>query len=510
MRKRTITSSASALLFLIASLVSAKHNGVHEHLEALHKRHRATRELAARSTAEDGEQGVEVRSIPESATSAISLEKRQAQCAFPTDAGLVPVTPGNKNGGWAMSPDQPCTPGNYCPYACPAGQVSVQWDPSATSYSYPKSMNGGLFCDQNGNIQKPFPNKPYCQATSSNIGVQNNAGGVVAFCQTVLPGNEAMLIPTSVTDYATLAVPDPSYWCETAAHYYINPPGISTDQACVWGTNNDPWGNWSPYVAGANADSSGNTFIKLGWNPIYLEPTTPFRNQMPDWGVKIDCPNGGCTGLPCEIDPTQNKVNGMVGSSSTGAGGGAFCVVTVAKGSTANFVVFNAGGDTSGSNSHGGSGWSSTPSGGNNAGQFFQTTSSWQSPTDSQSSSSSEASTSSIASSTGSWTYQSVVTTSSAPTASASTGHSTTIGGSYGLPTHSPYYSLFNHTTYAAPTEGATGGAIETTVEATAIPSGPASSTVAPILPATGGSSTIKLSLASLFSALAVYAAVIV
>ena len=47
--------------------------------------------------------------------------KRQSQCQFPTDCGLVPVTPGQQNAGWAMSPNQPCLPGNYCPYACPSG-----------------------------------------------------------------------------------------------------------------------------------------------------------------------------------------------------------------------------------------------------------------------------------------------------------------------------------------------------------------------------------------------------
>lgn len=67
------------------------------------------------------------------------LGKRTGQCAFPEDAGLVPV-PGSSNGGWAMSPDECCEPGGYCPYACPPGQVSMQWDPKATSYSYPQSM----------------------------------------------------------------------------------------------------------------------------------------------------------------------------------------------------------------------------------------------------------------------------------------------------------------------------------------------------------------------------------
>lgn len=68
--------------------------------------------------------------------------KKRGQCAFPTDAGLVAVTPDQQNGGWAMSPDQSCTAGNYCPYACPPGQLAMQWNPQATSYTYPLSMVG--------------------------------------------------------------------------------------------------------------------------------------------------------------------------------------------------------------------------------------------------------------------------------------------------------------------------------------------------------------------------------
>ncbi|KAL8748989.1 MAG: hypothetical protein Q9184_006987, partial [Pyrenodesmia sp. 2 TL-2023] len=144
------------------------------------------------------------------------LRRRTGQCAFPEDAGLVPV-PGSSNGGWAMSPDECCEPGGYCPYACPPGQVSMQWDPKATSYSYPQSMNGGLFCDKSGKMHKPFPNKPYCADGSANIGCRNKASGNVAICQTVLPGNEAMLIPTNVETSATLAIPGPEYWAGTAA-----------------------------------------------------------------------------------------------------------------------------------------------------------------------------------------------------------------------------------------------------------------------------------------------------
>ena len=78
-------------------------------------------------------------------------------------------------------------------------------------------QNGGLYCDKSGKISKPFPKKPYCVDGTGNIGCKNKAKGNVAFCQTVLPGNEAMLIPTSIEDYAQLAVPGPDYWVGTAA-----------------------------------------------------------------------------------------------------------------------------------------------------------------------------------------------------------------------------------------------------------------------------------------------------
>lgn len=71
--------------------------------------------------------------------------KKRGECAFPSDAGLVAVTPGSSNAGWAMSPDQSCTANSFCPYACPPGQVMAQWSPAATSYTYPESMVGGDF-----------------------------------------------------------------------------------------------------------------------------------------------------------------------------------------------------------------------------------------------------------------------------------------------------------------------------------------------------------------------------
>ncbi|KAF8455253.1 hypothetical protein BDZ91DRAFT_538891 [Kalaharituber pfeilii] len=275
-------------------------------------------------------------------TTKSNLVKR-GQCQFPNGKGLVAVTPNEQNAGWAMSPDQPCKPGMYCPYACPPGQLMAQWDPKAKSYSYPESMNGGLYCNEDGEIEKPFPNKPYCYDGTGTYRVKNLTGKTVAICQTVLPGNEAMLIPTVVASTGILAVPDTSYWCKTAAHYYINPPGVSVADGCIWGSKDKPHGNWTPYVAGANELDNGETFVKIGWNPIYLEPATPFRDVVPDYGIRVEC-EGTCGGLPCEINPAVHGVNEVSQMKGSGAGGANFCVVSVKKGSKANLVIFNKNG----------------------------------------------------------------------------------------------------------------------------------------------------------------------
>ncbi|TGZ78137.1 hypothetical protein EX30DRAFT_310450 [Ascodesmis nigricans] len=282
------------------------------------------------------------------------LEKRSGQCQFPTDAGLIAVTPKGKNAGWAMSPDKPCKPGMYCPYACPSGELMAQWDPKATEYKYPDSMNGGLYCNSDGEIEKPFPDKPYCTKGAGTVESRSATGKSVAFCQTVLPGDEDMLIPTNVETNAVLAVPDPSYWASTAAHYFINPPGVPIEDGCIWGTKDKPHGNWSPYVAGANQDKNGDTFVTLGWNPIYIEPQTPFRTKRPDFGVRIKC-EGTCTGLPCEINPDKHDVNEITKPESSGkvpgAGGAHFCVVNVKKGGKAVIEVFNSSGSSGSSGS---------------------------------------------------------------------------------------------------------------------------------------------------------------
>lgn len=116
-----ILSTVGATLILQASFGSAQHHGGSlERRHAHHSRPQSSSSLAAR----EGD----------------IMIKRGGQCQFPSNAGLVAVTPDKQNAGWAMSPDQPCMPGHFCPYACPPGQMMAQWDPKATSYTYPLSM----------------------------------------------------------------------------------------------------------------------------------------------------------------------------------------------------------------------------------------------------------------------------------------------------------------------------------------------------------------------------------
>lgn len=126
--------------------------------------------------------------------------------------------------------------------------------------------------------------------------------------------------------------------------FYVNPPGVSPEDGCVWGTLEKPQGNWAPYVLGGNAVDGGETFIKLGWNPIYLEPATPFRDEKPTFGIEIVCDGDGCNGLPCAINPSKHGVNELVGGGgSSGAGGAVSCVVTVPAGGSARFVIHEVG-----------------------------------------------------------------------------------------------------------------------------------------------------------------------
>jgi hypothetical protein len=89
----------------------------------------------------------------------------------------------------------------------------------------------------------------------------------------------------------------------------------------------------------------GLTYLKIAYNPIWTD--SALSKTTPTFGVRIECPGGGCNGMPCNIDPSKNGV-GVVDSpvAAVGVGGASFCVITVPKGKTANIVVFNTDGTT--------------------------------------------------------------------------------------------------------------------------------------------------------------------
>ncbi|KAK5633203.1 hypothetical protein RRF57_008917 [Xylaria bambusicola] len=333
MKTTTLKAAVGSAMLLLATqpeCVSAQHHQ-HQHRELHHQHHHTSkRDQFAASNATSNPRY-------ESRRPGKLQARGGAKCEFPTSKGLFAVTPNALNGGWALAPDQECVDGTWCPIACPSGQVMAQWKPD-THYTYPDSTYGGIYCD-GGKIDVPFEDKPWCVDGTGTVAAVNKAGSVVSFCQTVLPGYEDMIIPTDVHDSATLAVPDPSYWDSTASHFYINAPGVSSDEGCHWGDESQPIGNWAPYVAGANTDGSGNTFVKLGLNPVWQD--SALFSTKPAFGLKIEC-DGNCNGLPCEMDG-----NGVTSNNkATGAGGSDFCVVTVSKGGKANIVVYNLDGSS--------------------------------------------------------------------------------------------------------------------------------------------------------------------
>ncbi|KAI1383170.1 uncharacterized protein F4822DRAFT_435102 [Hypoxylon trugodes] len=323
------TAIGSAVLLLDAQLcaATAQHRHHHLHLEKKHSHGHHEVHLETSYNPKYSERN----------SSALVSRDGKRKCKFPDDEGLFAVTPSALNGGWALAPDQECVSGTWCPIACPSGQVMAQWKPG-TTYTFPQSTYGGVYCNEDGEIEVPFKNKPWCVDGTGAVEAVNKAGKVVSFCQTCLPGYEDMIIPTDVFDTAILAVPDMSYWDATAAHFYINAPGIGSEEGCHWGDQSKPIGNWSPYVAGANTVADGSTYVKLGINPVWQ--SSSLFNTKPTFGLRVECPEGGCNGSKCEIDGSGVKSD----NKATGAGGSDFCVVTVPSGTKANIVVFNLDG----------------------------------------------------------------------------------------------------------------------------------------------------------------------
>ncbi|KXN71916.1 hypothetical protein CONCODRAFT_78082 [Conidiobolus coronatus NRRL 28638] len=248
-------------------------------------------------------------------------------CNLPSDPNIVPITPGSLNKGWAMSPDQACKPGTWCPYACKPGMYSAQWSPDAKcpTGSGCNTMDGGLYCDANGQLSKPKPDTPYCVNGLQNAFIQNQLSGSVGVCQTVYPGNEAMLIPTVAnagSSQVILTTPQ-NYWLGTSAHYYVNFPGTDAND-CIWGSSDKPVGNWAPMVVGANQGYENNSFIMANVNPEYVKQGFNTNSSFKHFKITLQCQGNGCNNDGCFV--TSKDTDKM-------------CVTTVPPGAKINFVL---------------------------------------------------------------------------------------------------------------------------------------------------------------------------
>ncbi|KAI9593898.1 hypothetical protein BDF19DRAFT_480045 [Syncephalis fuscata] len=246
------------------------------------------------------------------------------RCKLPNDPLIVPITPNAMNKGWAMSANQECKPGDYCPYACAPGYFSRQWNPDSAIHH--NTMDGGLLCQKDGLLAKPFPNEPYCVRGLDNTNIVNKLGESVSACQTVYPGNEEMLIPTVVASnqQSSINVPSRDYWQGTSAQYYVNPSGTNNNQ-CVWGDASKPIGNWAPFVFGAGEGMEDVTFLSVRYNPDYERAG---QSTAKAYSVRIECKDPSkCNGLPCKCENGRcSKDNG--------------CTVAVRTGGQASFVLY--------------------------------------------------------------------------------------------------------------------------------------------------------------------------
>ena len=124
MKITTVQAALGPALILLSTQVGATVHHRHQHLH-----HQALSHNHASSSQDNY-----------SERNATELQKRGGgkSCAFPKSDGLVAVTPGGMNAGWALAPDRECAAGTWCPFACPPGKLMNQWKPG-TSYNFPDS-----------------------------------------------------------------------------------------------------------------------------------------------------------------------------------------------------------------------------------------------------------------------------------------------------------------------------------------------------------------------------------
>lgn len=216
-----------------------------------------------------------------------------------------------------------CVPNSFCSYACPPGHSKSQF-PSAQGNT--GQSIGGLYCNSNGMLELSRPSyKTLCQPGAGGVTVTNKLSKNVAICRTDYPGTEAETVALDSQPGSTHPVTNPlasEYYTwegsATSAQYYINPAGVSVDDACQWGTAGSNMGNDAPVNIGVGKTAAG-TFVSLFQN----SPTNT-KGKL-DFTITI---TGDVSGK-CKYTGGQYYNNGVV--SPTG------CTTAVTDGGSAVF-----------------------------------------------------------------------------------------------------------------------------------------------------------------------------
>jgi len=88
-------------------------------------------------------------------------------------------------------------------------------------------------------------------------------------------------------------------------------------------------------------DDEGNTYSKIGWNPIYVDSGSPFVNENPNFGIRLKCDDESkCNGGTCEINPSTYGYNKVSNNQQADSNGSAWCVVTSTGNTGVSIEVF--------------------------------------------------------------------------------------------------------------------------------------------------------------------------
>lgn len=262
---------------------------------------------------------------------------------FPSDYGAIPVdwmglggwtgiqSPGSILGGYGniktATHGDGCTEGAYCSYACPAGYQKSQWP---TTQGATGQSVGGIKCEGGKlHLTNKAMSSKLCMTGASQveIKVENKLGKNVAVCRTDYPGTEGETVPLNTNPGKTypLTCPDADNYYnwqggKTSAQYYVNPAGVSMEDACQWGSSANPWGNFAPMNLGVGY-SNGRAWLSIFQNA----PTTDAKLEF-----SVEIQGGDDMSGTCKYSNGQYcSQNGC--SSTTG------CTVSVGSG-TATFV----------------------------------------------------------------------------------------------------------------------------------------------------------------------------